>query len=514
MNSRSGAVIAGLLFLFSQAGFAQAAGWDFTPYITLGEIYTDNVTLAPAGEEQDEFITLVNPGFVLGREAGRVRAKIAYQMQNLFYAKESDFNETHHQLDAIGVAEIVREHFYVDATSSISQQVINAEEASGLSNVSVTDNRADVFTASVSPYLRQKFGSTMAALARYRYGIVDYDEGDVGELTEDATVNGGLLALGSQPSERRLAWLGAYSRERVESEDADATDTFEQAGLRLDYRLTRAIGLVALGGYEDNEFERTAVTLDPEGTFWEAGLRLEPSTRDLIELRYGERFFGNTYFFSWDHYGRRFATRAAYSEDVTTVAQSLLGGSDDFLNYGILNPSPDIDLTDAGDSPINDSTVIDPNTGVPIDGTAIDPVTGAPLGGLSLTSEVFVAKRLDASVAFSMAKTDTRINVFQEDREFEGIALSEDERVRGVETAFEWHFAPRTDFIAGVDYAREDFGDDDQNADLTHFSLGLQHVFGLQTFGRLEGLRTERTSDGNLDEYVENAVIASITRRF
>jgi uncharacterized protein (PEP-CTERM system associated) len=195
-----------------------------------------------------------------------------------------------------------------------------------------------------------------------------------------------------------------------------------------------------------------------------------------------------------------------------------LGGSVELLNYRILNPTFDSAFLGATPSPIDDSAVIDPNTGLPVggatDGTPIDPDTGLPFGGRSLTSDVFVAKRLDAGIGFNTAKTDTHINVFQEDRDFEEAAASEDERVRGIQTLFEWHFAPRTDFIAGADYAREDFGEDDRTADLIQLRLGLERVIGSQTFGRLEGVRTERDSDDNLDEYVENAVILSVTRLF
>lgn len=496
-----------------------AANWNFTPYVSLAEIYTDNVRLAPRGDEQDEFITVVNPGFSLRRDEGRIRANVAYQMQNLFYARDSDANETFHQLDALGVAEILREHFFIDAASSISQQVIDAEQAAPLSNRSVTGNRTDVVTASVSPYLRQEFGSTQA-LARYRYGIVNFDDSDVAGITNDATVNGESVAIGSPPSAKRLSWLGAYDRKRVDFDGINAADVFEQAGLRFDYRLTRTLGLVGLGGYEDDQFRRTGNTLDPNGTFWEAGVRLEPGARDLIEARYGERFFGNTVFFSWDHTGRRFATQIAYSEDVTTVAQSLLGDTQELLDYGVLNPSADTIPSSIATSasPFTDSTGIDPDTGLPIGGadgaSATDPSTGLPLGGLSLTSDVFVAKRLEASIAFDGAKTETRINIFQEDRNFENATINKDERARGIQALFDWQFASRTDLIAGADYAREHFGGNDSTADLLRFSLGLQHVIGPRTFGRLAGERTQRTSDDNLDEYTENAVILSVTHQF
>lgn len=514
------------ILVLCPAGLVQASGWNFTPYITLGEIYTDNVTLAPDGAEQDDFVTFLNPGFSLRRDKGRVKANVAYQMQNLFYASNSDFNDTFHRLDALGEAEVLRDHFYIDAASSVSQQVINAQQAAAISNHSVTDNRSDVITASVSPYVRQKFGSSTQALARYRYGIVNYNDDDVEGFTSDANVNSGLVALGSPPEGKRLSWLGAYNYQRVNYDSFDTADTFQQAGVRLDYQLARAIGLVALGGYEDDKFERETTGLEPRGTFWEAGLRLDPGPRDLLEARYGERFFGNTYFFSWAHTGRRFATQIAYSEDVTTLAQSLLGDSAELLEYEVLNSDFDnaLDTMDASGSAFGANNTINPGTGLPVDGvnggSAVDPTTGSPLDGLSLTSAVYVAKRLDANIALSSAKTDTRIEVFQEDRDFKGAAARNDERaqgderVRGIQALLQWHFAARTDFFTGADYAREHFSVNDSTDDLFRVSLGLQHLFGSRTYGRLAGVRTERNSDDNLDEYTENAVILSVARSF
>ncbi|MGH8501176.1 MAG: TIGR03016 family PEP-CTERM system-associated outer membrane protein [Gammaproteobacteria bacterium] len=506
-------VLAGIML--SQAAPAEAANWNFTPYLVLGQAYTDNVSQAPKGEEQDEFISLLNPGFFLIRDQGRVRANIAYQMQNLYYAKESDF-ETFHQLDAFGVAEVAQDHVFIDASSSISQQVIDARQAAPVSNLSLNDNRADVFTAAVSPYVRQQFGATTEAIARYRYGIVDFDDDEAGGVTDDITVNGGLLGVGALPEERRYGWLAAYSQERVGREDTDAVDTFERAGLRLDYMLTRVIGLTALGGYEENDFESTTVTdFNTKGEYWEAGVRLQPTSQDLIEARYGERFFGNTFFFSWDRLGRRFATRIAYTEDVTTVAQSLLGGSDQLLSYGILRPADGGQMLGGANAPRGYQGVsIDPDTGLPEPGTPIDPDTGLPVGGLSLTSEVFVSKRLDAGVTFNTAKTATEINLFQEDRDFLGVTESEDERVRGIETLLTWHLTSRTDLLAGADFARQDFEESEQSADVIHFRLGLQRFIGSRTFARLEGRRTQRESEDGLDEFVENAVVVTATRLF
>lgn len=520
-----GRLIVGIGLAASLVGPATAANWNFTPYLSLGEIYTDNVELAPESEERSEFVTLLNPGFTLFRDQGRVRANVGYQMQNFYYAKESDF-QNFHQLDAFGIAEIAREHFFIDAASSISQQIIDASQAGALNNRSITGNRTDVFTATVSPFLRQEIGSFAQAGARYRYGIVEFDDEEVEAFDEnivndDATIHSGVLGLGKPPDERGLGWLAAYSRERVEFENADAANTFEQAGLRLDFPVTPAVGLVVLGGYENNDFAQTTTSIDPDGGFWEAGVQWEPSSRDLIEARFGERPFGETYFFSWNRIGRRFSTDILYDEDVTTSAQSLLGGGS-LLNYAILAPPTDVGATppQVPGFPIDDDSEIDPDTGLPIGGVpgdgAIDPGTGLPIGRLSLTSNVFVTKRLDAGITYTTAKTSTRINVFHEDREFDETAPIQDERSRGGGVLILWRTGSRTDVFAGVAYGRTYSSQDDveRTADLIRARLGLQRLISARAVGRLEGVRTERTTDNSSGEYVEHAVTLTFTLLF
>lgn len=511
----------------SLSGPATAA-WDFTPFLSLGETYTDNVALDPEGQERDEFITFLSPGFTLFRDQGRVQANVGYQMQNFYYAKTGNFRSSH-RLDAFGIAEVAREHFYIDGAARISQQVVDASQAGALDNRSTAGNRTDAFAASVSPFLRQEIGSFAQASARYRYGIVEYDDQEVeqfGNVTNgDATVHSGILGLGKPPEQTGLGWLAAYSRERVKYENADAANTFQQAGARVDVPVTTTVALVALGGYETNDFAQTTTSIDPDGGFWEAGLHWQPNARNSIEARYGERPFGETYYFSWDRLGSRFSTAVSYRENVTTQAQGLLGGGmgggGQVLNYGILAPptgagaaSPQISGFSGGGG-----TEIDPGTGLPIGegpGGGIDPNTGLPIGGLGLTSNVFVSKQLQASVTYSTAKTTTNINVFQQEREFDETVATEDARSRGGRVLVGWRTGSRTDVFAGAEYARQDFTRNDVplSSDLIRARFGLQRLIGTTAAGRLEGVRTERTTDDNTGEYVEHAVTLSFTILF
>ena len=59
------AVAAGYLAFALAATEGNAAAWEFTPYVGLDLIHTDNVELAPAGEAEAESVLRFVPGFKL-----------------------------------------------------------------------------------------------------------------------------------------------------------------------------------------------------------------------------------------------------------------------------------------------------------------------------------------------------------------------------------------------------------------------------------------------------------------
>ena len=103
--------------------------------------------------------------------------------------------------------------------------------------------------------------------------------------------------------------------------DENNTNTFKRIGLDLGYLVTPATRLTALIGYEDNEFETNVTTEPTDGSFWAAGLLWQPSRRNELEVRYGERFFGNTGSFRWVFQGRILRTDFTYTEGFTTGGQ-------------------------------------------------------------------------------------------------------------------------------------------------------------------------------------------------
>ncbi len=115
---------------------AYADPWTFTPSLSVSEIFTDNVGLAPSGLESSDFITTVTPGISIARESRRLKLDLNYKLQENFYKNHSDENQFINLLDASGTGELLEDRLFLDASASSSQQNITNTGGITLDNTS------------------------------------------------------------------------------------------------------------------------------------------------------------------------------------------------------------------------------------------------------------------------------------------------------------------------------------------------------------------------------------------
>ena len=460
------------LTLINCVSIVHAARWEFTPSIIGDVTYSNNIGLDPDGEEEEDYIFEINPAFEAKREGPRLSTTFNYLMQNILSVKQGDSNETFHQFFGDAKGEVLRETFFVDAITTFSQQIIDPEGRVSTSNRNRTGNRSDTFAAGISPYWQQRLGNVMQANLRYSYRIVNFldkeNANNINNNIQDSREHNVRLDF-TDPLQRRLTWASRYEWSQIEFED-DRTDKFQSANLTLDYQLSRIIGVFATGGYEKNDFERNVSNGKTEGETWEVGVRLEPTTRDLIEARYGQRFFGNTRGFLWTHTARRITTEFKFFEDLTTGNQTLLG-TDFTPGQGI-------------------------NTDVP-----------------RRRGEPFTRKRFDATITLELPKSTISINGFHVRRTFQTTA--EKDRNNGAVLSWLWQLRPRTEFSVSLTYVRNRFGSgNNRNNEGGWIEMQLLKQFGPRTDGYIQASYRRRDADQLQDEYRENRVSLGVARRF
>jgi hypothetical protein len=441
---------------------AQRRTWAIEPGIEVTGTYTDNAALAPKGAEENDFATQLNFSVTADADTARQKTNIAYRMQNIFHTEDTSANETFNQLDARGNVRAWGESFFVDWSSTISQQVIDVTQTLPTNNVTITDNRTTVGTLEVSPYWTQEIGGGVQALLRYTGGIVRYTD----SALEDTNNNAAQFRIGRGLG--RFSWQLDYVNNHVEFVQENTTNIFERAGLDLGYLVTPTTRLTALMGYENNEFE-TNLTEPTDGSFWAVGISWQPSRRNELEARYGERFFGKTGSFRWRFQGRILSTNFAYTETFTTAGQ--------------------VQLTL-------------PTT--PGSGVTTDPA--------QFRDQVFFSQRFDGELAFTLRNIELSFNAFNDRQQFQ-VALDENE-ISGLGASCLWRFTPRTSARVDLHYQRSDFTTEQQKDNLTQASFLFQRQIGRTASASFGIDYNSQDSTNPENEYRQNLVNLEFAKRF
>jgi uncharacterized protein (PEP-CTERM system associated) len=463
----SGNALWAMLMLMSWHMPVFADQWQLHPTLQLEEIYTDNVTLAPPSQAESDFVTAINPGFRFNGEGGRVKANVSYLSQNFLYANNSSFDSSYQQLAANATAELRKNVFFVDATSSINQQIINPQGLVAVDNINPSSNLMSVITYGVSPYMKLKLDSYVDGELRYKIDQIDYQNANfpAGQQQQYS------LLMKSGPGFGRLSWnLGYQQLDLVESTLFDMHTKIATSSIR--YHLSHSWNVLAYAGYDDNQVPAGEAISPINGSYWSAGLEWAPSrhitasattgvndrTADLMlrptertSLHVGYRdqsvglIVGSTWTADLTHFTRRTTWRASYAEQRTTV-QSL-----EFLGQ------QNFELQDK-----QGNVVIDPNTGFPV-------VLAANVFGL--VNGDFISKRSQATVTLNTGKSDVTFAAYNEHRDYS--LLPQPISIAGAMASWNWRITSRTHTMLSGSWQRYTQENPNQSNDLWYGNLAL-----------------------------------------
>lgn len=443
---------------------------EFTPSLAAAVSWVDNIELAPPEQPaEEEWVFQAIPGFSFEYQRTRARATVDYQLTGLFYANVSDRDEAFHNADATLNVDIIERWFFADVDGSYSQRTIEPERAVNAPLLFKTDNIADVATYNVAPYLRHEFRRAVVE-ARYARGEVKYtDEDPLGEVLLDDSTNEQHLFLLESPEEDdgSLTWRLGYEGQRT-SYDVSQDFRYEQASAELGWRLMKSFKLFGRGGLESDLTQDVTVGGLDE-SWWEAGFDWVSSRGNRLMLAAGERFFGRTVRGLWEREARMLRLHAAYVEQPTTTAHELAFR-------------------------------------VPT-GEQISPIRPEDLG--RLTSEVYLRRAFDASVALTGQRTEVSMFALYERREYLETGLEDRERGGGVSVRRQLssRFALYGSYVLQKLDLRE--GGTLEDARIT---LGLEQRIGTSATASVELARIER--DASADPYDVNWATVRFSKEF
>ncbi len=331
---------------------AFAAEWEKGAGIAVGGYYTDNVCLAPRGQE-DKWVGNVRPDVsVQGKGARGNVSLIAAADYNSLGDSDLDCE------DGRGGALSNRESFIpsarlrsdyelfpdwleLRADANARRNAIDPFAPGAESGFEDRDNTNITYDYTVGALLQRRLAQVAELRLRYDYNEQFNRSGALGDSSEDRA----QFDLETIPGTRRLS-LGVGGRySKVSFDAADGRPAFDNelssAELRAALQLSRSWELNGLAGEEWNEF--TSVNEDIDGGYWDAGLRWTPNARIEVSLGYGERFFGATPRADVSYRHKRSTLSASYARTLTFPRDLRIGDS------GFLEPEDPIDFGDVPD---------------------------------------------------------------------------------------------------------------------------------------------------------------------
>jgi uncharacterized protein (PEP-CTERM system associated) len=251
---------------------AAAGEWTFGASATGRLTLTDNVGLAPPGQEESDLVPAVTPVLSAQRTGAARLAASNLQPLPCTCTRNEVTAATQQYLDALMSVEAVENFFFVDASASIYQTFVSPFGPLPISGESITDNRTETTTLGLSPYVRGVLGTGYTYLVRNENFWTTSDTSALNNLYESR-----VLANLESPVGRTLRFAGDYDYRYINYE---SQPSFSQQLLRLRaiYQVNPELSINARGGYEINDY----LVADQSGPIYGAGIDWTPTPRTLL----------------------------------------------------------------------------------------------------------------------------------------------------------------------------------------------------------------------------------------
>jgi uncharacterized protein (PEP-CTERM system associated) len=454
-----------------------AAAWEINPQVTVQEVYSDNIELAPEGAEEDDFVTELTPAVALEGRGMRYRVNLDYGLQGLIYANDSSRNRINNLLTGDGQLEVFRDHGFIDFGVNYGPQNVGNVGTVALDNISAV-NRANVLAYSVTPNWVHQFGNFAVANVGYTYDEVLSSSDDLTDSNAHTVT--GNIHNGSHFE--KWLWSLDYLEQYVNDDAFDDTIRFRNVTGRTDYYFTPHWAAIGQLGYDDDDFN--SVDDDTSGVLWGVGLRWAPRRQTSIEVIGGERFFGRAFSAQAEHTSRRLRMVASYSEEPTTVRTTVLRNT----AFPVLDPFG--------------QPIINPVTGQPQQLNVLTPVE---------TGEVVLNKVVNVFAAYTGRQHDFELGFNRYELEYQ--LTGDTEESMGPNAAWTWRFTPRSRSRLGIQYIDEEFRTGDESQ-YTIVDLALTRRFGRTLEASIGGRYFNRDSTGAVPEYQENRAFLLLVKTF
>jgi hypothetical protein len=467
--------LAAVLVTVTHAAFAQSS---LRGDVGVRMGYSDNISLAPDGFEQEERLGEITAGFEFARTKPRQDTRVAYQAQGVFYGESNDSDEVYNTLNATSELAIALDRLYVDLFALYDQTLVDATNKFSFNKLALTGNRTDVGIFGASPNLRLAIGPSIRGEIRVTGTTIDYDDSEL----EDNDERVATFTLGNTLASSGGTWSVAYDHQEFDYE-LSPTVQFETFDTELGFWLGETVRLFTTQGLESDYalVGRPATGESPglDEHFWYVGVEWQPSDRNEIVFATGERSFGEAHRLTWSYRSQRGGITAEYAEEPSSYLSQQLHS---VRRTGELSP---IDVLDG------------------------------PRGNL-----FYLQKRGGVTFLLERPRSSAALRIFDE-RRFDIVALLDDvteetEQYRGTEISLRWEMNSRAMLgLTAQSAIRRSIINviDDEHR---YYTLSFDRDLGRQATlsVNVSHERAEPKSDLGETPYNENQIIVGVRRRF
>ncbi len=362
--------------------------------ISVSATATDNVNLAPPGQEEADFYFTITPRLGIQHEGPRLKLNATFAPSGLFYASNSDsdhLGEQPHQPSPISRRSITSS---TSTRAPVSSQTFLSPFAPQPANIgTITANRVETGTVTLSPYIK---GVTDSGIS--------YDLRNTNTWTDtssSATDNVYFLGWTGHANQTRgvYSWGVDYEYQNT-SYQAQNPLTTQLARLRLGYQVDPELGLQLRFGYQKNNY----FVAQPDNYIYGLGFNWTPSPRAQVSGYWEQQYFGGSYSLNASYRRRMTAFTLAASRYASTYPQLLF----------TLPPGSTASLLDAAlTARIPDPTERQAAVNQIIQQTGLPPTLLTPYG--YYTNSVALVQQATASVAFLGTHNSVILSAFYVD---------------------------------------------------------------------------------------------------
>lgn len=500
--------------------------------------YSDNIELAPKGLEKS---TALLSTFFSGSaiySSKRFTGIANGDLDLSFRTDNSDFF-VNQNVGGAGTFTVADNALYVDVAGSSSRQLLG-DNARFSQNLSAARNqRANVNTYSVSPYIYHEFVDNSSAQLRYRFSQVFINDDNAGanpfrgDFLNDSRSQEVLASYntGSKFQRFRFALSGYGNRTIEDGSVIFPRFKYEQGTVTAEMQLALSSSFFLSGavGYDDINTDTFPGLFDDNalsGVFWRAGFAARPGRRSSVRIEYGRRYDDDFVDASISYdissrlsftagAGQRFETRAQQvSSQFVDQQRSILEFADRLREGAELSPDAVIEIA---------NRFAYRNTSAQTAGIGVSKVAYAQLRGAYDRTEILLTGDYqDTDFGFRRNKiASANLNVRRELSRrltaYGGVFY------RRSDTDFDQATCTTSPFLFGFDVTDPLF---DPVTACNDFAMnnGLTKTLGgrvgaayrlyenLSVFG--EYSHTKRFADFSLLEYDENTVVGGLTLEF